>query len=103
MARSAEKFVVYNLRETYHELGRYEFKIVLNPRFFKNSHESSLELVDSSGKPMQYELNRWGRKLNCSFVIDTEVADGVSRGALVLKTDSGQVHAGQISFWVIKP
>lgn len=102
MARSAEKFVVYNLRETYHELGKYEFKVVLNPRFFKNSHESNLELVDSDGRLMRYELNRWGRKLNCSFVIDETVADGVSRAKLSLKDDNDNVHGGTISFWVIK-
>jgi hypothetical protein len=102
LPRQIEKFVVYGLRDTYHELGRYEFKVVLNPRFFKNSHDCELELVDGAGKPMRYELNRWGRKLNCSFIFDSEVADGVSRAMMSLRSDSGQVHVGQISFWCIK-
>lgn len=100
MGRPAEKYVVYNLRETYHELGKYEFKVVLSPKFFKNSHECELLLQDSDGKPIRNEVQKWGRKINCSFVLDETVADGVSQALLKLSGDKGEVR---ITFWVIKP
>lgn len=103
MARAPEKFVVYNLRETYHELGSYEFKVVLNPKFFKNSHRSELTLVDSDGRPMRYEVKKWGRKINCAFTIDPSVADGVSQAYLKLLTEKDDEVAGRLIFWVIKP
>lgn len=98
-----KKFQVYNLRETYHELGEYEFKIVLHPRFFKNSHLSELVLVDSDGKEMKHETKKWGRKINCHFVIDPSVADGVSICTLQLKDDKERLVPGRLTFWVIKP
>jgi hypothetical protein len=103
MPRNPEKFVVYNLRETYHELGQYEFKVVLNPKFFKNSHRSELILVDSDGKPMRFDVKKWGRKINCSFTIDPTVADGVSQAHLKLLTEKEELVAGRLTFWVIKP
>lgn len=103
MARPVEKFVAYNLRETYHELGEYEFKVVLHPRVFKNSHESSLSLVDSDGKPMSFVIKKWGRKINCSFTVDENVADGVSVARLEMRDERGEIHQGRFSFWVIKP
>ncbi|MHB8407934.1 MAG: hypothetical protein ACYDHY_07610 [Acidiferrobacterales bacterium] len=101
--RSLEKYLVYNLRETYHELGQYEFKVVLSPKLFRNSHLSSLTLVDSDGKAMSFELNKWGRKMNCSFVVDKNVADGVSTVKLSLVDDKEQPHDALLRFWVIKP
>lgn len=101
--QSKQKFVLYNLRETYHELGNYEFKIVLDPRSFKNGHLSELLCLDSDGKPMKFEYEKWGRKINCKFLIDKSVADGVSTIKMNLKDDSGHQHEGRASFWIIKP
>jgi len=98
-----EKFVLYNLRETYHELGEYEFKVVLDPRSFKNGHLSELTCVDSDGKPMNFEVQKWGRKINCKFIIDKSVSDGVSTVKMTLRDDEGHELAGRTSFWVIKP
>lgn len=104
MNRAIEKFVVLNLRETYHELGRYEFKVVLSAKHFKNSHFCEMTLVDSDGKPMNYEVQKWGRKMNCTFVIDPLVADGVSKVRLSLrKEESAEPQSSLLSFWVIKP
>lgn len=102
MPRIVEKFVVYGLRETYHELGTYEFKIVLNPRNFKNSHGSDITLVDSDAKPMKFIIKKWGRKISCTFTIDDSVADGVSVARLEMRDEKEVVHAGRLSFWVIK-
>jgi hypothetical protein len=101
MARQIEKFTVYNLRETYHELGVYEFKVVLNQRFFKNSHDSDMTMVDSDGKPMAFSVKKWGRKMNCTFTIDNNVADGVASIRLFLagKTQDPPVR---LTLWVIK-
>lgn len=97
------KFVVYNLRETYHELGKYDFKIVLNPKFFKNGHMSELKCVDSDRKNMKFSCEKWGRKINCSFIIDNDVSDGVSIVDMNLKDENGKEYPGRITFWVIKP
>ena len=98
-----QKFILYNLRETYHELGRYEFKVVLDPRFFKNGHMSDLSCVDSDGRPVRFTFEKWGRKINCCFTIDPTVADGVSVVKMNLKDDEGHEHTGRATFWVIKP
>lgn len=98
-----QKYVLYNLRETYHELGVYDFKIVLDPRFFKNAHLSEVIFTDSDGKLMKFEVEKWGRKINCEFVIDDSVSDGVSTVKMLLKDDEGHSHTSRTSFWVIKP
>lgn len=102
MPRQIEKYVAYNLREIYHELGEYEFKIVLNPKLFKNSHESEMHLVDSDMKPMRYTVKKWGRKINCQFIIDGNVADGVSQISILLKDVNDDVTPVRLKFWVIK-
>ena len=96
------KFVAYNLRETYAELGEYEFKVVLSPKHFKNSHSSELSLRDSDGKTMRHEVNRWGRKMNCKFTIDDDCSDGVAACRLVLRDDRGRETVQQLTFWIIK-
>jgi hypothetical protein len=101
--KPADSFVVYGLRETYHELGQYEFKVVLSPKKFKNSHLSDMTLFDSNGKPMSFELQKWGRKMNCRFVIDQSVADGVSVAKLSLRDPSGNTFSANVTWWVIKP
>jgi hypothetical protein len=102
MARSVEKYVVYNLRETYAELGEFEFKVVLNPRFFKNSHDSDMTVVDSDGRLMVFELKKWGRKMNCRFTVNDETADGVALARVVLRDSRGNEIPVQLTWWVIK-
>lgn len=93
------KYQVYGLDETYPELGSYSFKIVLNPRFFKAGHELDVVVVDSDRKPMKYDVKKWGRKLNVTFVIDQQVADGVAFASIV----KGGQEVGRLNWWVIKP
>lgn len=100
MAR--EPYVIYNLRDTYHEAGQYEFKIVLDPRRFKNGHLSEVTCVNSDGKNMTMDVQKWGRKVNCSFNIDESVPDGVSVLKMILKDDAGREVTGRATFWVIK-
>lgn len=96
-------FVVYGLRETYAELGKYEFRVVLDPKRYSDCHESSLTIVDSDGKPMVYDVRRWGRKLNCSFVVNDATADGVSSVNMELKSNDGSIEKFRLSMWIIKP
>jgi hypothetical protein len=100
--KTIEKFIVYNMRETYAELGEFEFKVVLSPRHFKNCHGSEMKVVDSAGREMSCETKKWGRKLTCRFAISTETADGVARVSLLLGDDSGHSYSQQLEFWVIK-
>lgn len=103
MMKPADRYLVYNLRETYHEFGEYEFKVVLSPRHFKNSHVSEMTLVDSDGKPVRFELKKWGRKMNCTFFIDESVSDGIAVANLILRDDRENEVRGRVQFWVIKP
>lgn len=97
-----EAFVIYGLRETYHEQGTFEFKVVLGPRQFKSSHGSSVRVVDSDRKPVSVDIKRWGRKMICTFVIDEDVADGVATVELDLTTTRGTRSIVRKTFWVIK-
>lgn len=101
--KAAEKFQVYNLRETYAELGEYEFKVVLNERYFKNSHLSELVVMDSDGKPIAFDLKKWGRKMNCTFLVEENTADGVAVARLSLRDERGDIVPGHLTFWIIKP
>jgi hypothetical protein len=96
---AAPRFQVYGLDETYPYLGDYSFKVVLNPRFFKTGQELEVRVVDSDRKPMLFETKRWGRKLNITFTINKETADGVSI-ATVLRDGT---EIGRLTWWVIKP
>lgn len=93
------RYQVYNLRETYHELGEYQFKIVLHPRFYKSGHDFRVEMFDSSNKPMRFRHEVWGRKLNVDFTIDDSVSDGVAR-ADIFRGDNRLVR---LTWWIIKP
>lgn len=101
MSNFVDKFVVYNLRATYHETGEYDFKVVLNPDTFKNSHTSELSLVDSDGRPIDFVVKKWGRKINCAFKIDETVADGVAVVSMVLRQDEREERCS-FSFWIVK-
>lgn len=96
-------FVVYDLRETYHELGIYEFKVVLNPKLFKNGHDSVVKMVDSDGRIMDFEVHKWGRKLNFKFTVDQDVSDGVSMVNIYVTDKKGKDHFERLTFWIIKP
>jgi len=93
------KFQVYGLDETYPELGDFSFKIVLSPRTCKSGQDFDVKLIDSDQRPIRFQLNKWGRKLNVTFTIDTSVSDGVSTAVLLR---NGQ-EVGRLSWWVIKP
>lgn len=93
------KYQVYNLEETYPELGEYTFKIVLNPRFFKSGHGFRVVLQDSDRKPMKHSAEVWGRKINVKFDITPETADGVAQATVYRES----TLICQLQFWIIKP
>lgn len=95
----APRYQVYGLDETYPELGKYTFKIVLNPRFYKTGEDLDIRIVDSSRVPMSFDVKKWGRKLNVTFAIRPLTADGVST-VFIMK---GDTEVGRLGFWVIKP
>lgn len=101
MARAV--IVSYDLRDVYHELGVYSFKLVLHPKDFRNGHSLKVSCRDASGKsfPLKHEV--WGRKINFEFTVDTDTPDGVSVIDLELQNNSGNRINHRISFWVIKP
>lgn len=103
MKKQREPYIIYNLRETYAETGRFEFKVVLNPDVFKNGMESWVTLVDADRRSIPLDIKRWGRKINCAFTIDQNVPDGVVTVQLRLKDEGNEKsHVGKASFWVIK-
>jgi hypothetical protein len=98
--KNRSPFVVYNLKETYYDYGLYDFKIVLDSKFYKNGHGLSFELRDSSGSLMKYSAEIWGRKVNCKFVFDESVSDGVCHGVL---TSPDQKVICKVNFWIVRP
>lgn len=102
MQTARKPYVVYNLRETYAELGNFEFKIVIDPKFFKGGILEEIYLVDSDMKPIKHEVRKWGRKVNLSFTIDGTVADGVASCHMRFVSESGMTIPGKVIFWVIK-
>lgn len=103
MKKTKAPYIIYNLRETYAEMGRFEFKVVLNPDVFKNGLESKVKFIDADQKEMKVDVKRWGRKINCTFIIDQNVPDGVVTVWLDLKDEGNPTPIpGKASFWVIK-
>lgn len=102
MQPTRKPFVIYNLRETYHEPGRFDFKIVLDPKHFKNGHTSEVTLTNPDLKPMPVDVKTWGRKINCTFQIDDSVPDGVVTVNVRLVDEKGRATAAQAHFWVVK-
>ena len=99
---SVDSFIIFNLRETYHELGTYEVKIVLNPKLFKNGHTAEVSIVDSDGRPMKCDVKKWGRKIVCFFTIDKDVPDGVAAIKLKLMNSKEKMIERALTFWIIK-
>ena len=95
--------VSYDLREIYHELGDYKFKLILHPKDFKNGHSLKISCRDASGKAFPLKCETWGRKINFEFSIDKDTPDGVSVIDLELQDNSGKTLKHRISYWVIKP
>jgi len=95
----APRYQVYGLDETYPELGRFSFKIVLNPRFFKSGQDFDVTFTDGARQPVKFVLKKWGRKLNVDFVIDNNVSDGIATVSIINNSNS----IGTLTFWVIKP
>jgi hypothetical protein len=96
---ASNKYQVYGLEETYPELGEFDFKIVLSPKFYKAETEFDVSVVDSDKKKITFTLNKWGRKLNVKFSITPTVSDGVSTVII----SRGNQEVGRLNFWVIKP
>lgn len=90
------EFTVHNLRETYHEQGRYEFKVVMNPRYVPGS--TVVRMVDPAGNEMPCDVKHWGRKIRVGFKVDGSIPDGVV--TVYLTSTSGECK--MVSFWVIQ-
>jgi hypothetical protein len=95
-------FVVYNLKNTYVDLGKHSFKVVLSKKFL-DAKFSTLSMIDSDGKAIKHELNYWGRKMNTDFYIDDDVSDGIAAIDLVLRMNEDEVsNTERLFFWIIK-
>lgn len=90
--------LVRNVRETYHELGVFEFKVVLDPKRYPDPSEVWVKMVDSDGSPMDFSIRRWGTKLNVTFTVDDRVADGVAS----LRLGLGEKQTEMVTYWIIK-
>jgi hypothetical protein len=93
---------VQNNREVYHELGTFDFKVLM-PEPANCLKESSFKVLDSSGKYITAEHKRWGDKLRCIFKIDDDVSDGVAAAVIDVTTSEGKAFSTTVYFWVIKP
>ena len=89
--------VVYDLRETYHMAGTFDFKIVLD-KSFKNGHDISVEMFDPTNQPIDVDVETWGRKINCSFSITDDMMDGVC----IVKVGIKDKLSESLQYWIIK-
>ena len=94
--------VVFDLLDTYHELKEHCFKIVLSPKIFKNSHDVMVEMLDANNEPLELDVRRWGRKINCTFDLTKSVPDGVCVIKMKASTGSGKKITETFHCWVIK-
>lgn len=98
MARSPAKYQVYGLERNYIDLGEYQFKIVISPKF-KSALDFSIQMLDSDRNLMTFSVERWGRKLNIKFVVSEFTPDGLAAAGIY----RGDELIGNFSFWIIKP
>lgn len=95
-----KNIVVFDIREIYHELGKFSFKIVFNKKF-KNCFDAKVSIVDSNNNNIDLETQYWGRKINCCFLIDANSPQGVY--TLKVKMDClNETVNENFNFWVIK-
>lgn len=97
-----ENIVVMNMRDTYSELGTYEFKVVLDPKIFKGGCAADIEVRDSDGEPISSLVRPWGTKLMCKFTIDDGCSDGVATVKVHALDSSERWVDEYLQFWVIK-
>jgi len=95
-------FVILDMEETYSELGEHSFKIILNPKIFKNSHDIDIKMFDPDSNPMIVDTRKWGRKVQFNFNIDKNVSNGVCIVRLHLMTDKKQELIETLHYWIIK-
>lgn len=95
-------FVILDMEETYCELGEHNFKIVLNPKVFKDSHDVAIEMFDPDSNPMKVNVRKWGRKMQFNFLIDEKVSNGVCIVKLNMVTDKNQELKETLHYWIIK-
>jgi len=94
--------VVLNFRDTYHEVGDYEFKIILDPKRFKNGHRATIRMMNADRKEVSLDVNRWGRKINCFFSINDDDPSGVYVVNFRINDDDGNEIDKTFHCWVIK-
>lgn len=102
MKKFRGNMLVHDFRETYHMRGEYTFKIVLNPERFKSCHDARVVMYDPERQPMDLFIDRWGRKMKCTFIIDDRVSDGVCVVKIDLKDKGGGNVEEILHCWVIK-
>ena len=96
---STSKFQIYGLRETYVHLGENNVKVVIHPKYSKVCEEFDIKMLDSDRKDMKFNIERWGRKFNISFMLDNTVSDGIAS----LLINKNNTEFGKAHFWIIKP
>lgn len=90
---------ILNVRELYHELGTYEFKVVL----VRGTAQDPVivRVVDSDGRQIAVVQRRWGRKVLCTMALDDTMPDGIGL-ILVEAVVSGELERASQKFWVCK-
>ena len=91
--------VILGLNETYVECGKHSFKIILNPKKFKNGKGINIKIIGPEHEDVDVNVDVWGRKLNCDFKINEEMINGVCQVRIF---DENKKINKLLSFWVIK-
>ena len=102
MQKLGGSIVVLNFRDTYHEIGEYDFKIILDKKKFKNGHDATIKMADAEKKDVSLDVKRWGRKINCHFSLSEKDPNGVYVVSFNARDDKGNDVEKSFHCWVIK-
>ncbi len=96
----SKRFTVLNLNENYIGTGTHTFKVVLNPKV--PLEVGSFEMVDSSRRPLQFRVRKWGTKVNVEFDVTEDVHDGVACFFFETSDHRGKSQRDMVKMWIIK-
>lgn len=91
--------IVDELPEIVFGEGEHSFRLVFNPKEFKNCHNLQARVVDSQGGHVSTRLDRWGTKMRVHMVFSPQHVEGVCRVGV---EGEGLGHVVVARFWFVR-
>ena len=96
----SQEVLVEGLPEVVLGEGEHAFRVIFNPKKFKNCHDIDILVRDTAGDTVDCRLERWGTKMKVEMNISAGNTEGV---ASVLLRNSGKYDDREIAwFWLVK-